>query len=313
MKTDDIKALRAEYRAWMVEKGYSPNTAGTTSANVFYLWNKRGSETFWTAVQADEAGRREIIRETIEQYSPSRMYELSGFMTSFRYFLSFLDERGIEPSGIQAAPAQTEPAARTEEEAGLRFTSDMLEEMHRKVLADPGYGSDYRLIESVIRRFPENTDAELVAMKIALIDMTNSTNLSRHRQKINVRELADLIVAIPDFDIRLSQGDLSLVPIIARCNGQINLFSFASKYCTYHNVDAYARDDYAIFDSVVKENLPRYVPGLHEATLEKWRLTYDYKAYRRCIDDLLDANDIHIPFKRRKLDHFLWFTYRKAE
>ena len=41
--------------------------------------------------------------------------------------------------------------------------------------------------------------------------------------------------------------------------------------------------------------------------------TYNYVAYKQCIDDLLDANGIFIPFRRRKLDHYLWHLYRKTE
>ena len=37
------------------------------------------------------------------------------------------------------------------------------------------------------------------------------------------------------------------------------------------------------------------------------------KAYIKCIDDLLDANGINIPFRHRKLDHYLWHKYRKAD
>lgn len=44
-----------------------------------------------------------------------------------------------------------------------------------------------------------------------------------------------MILEIPDFDKRLEKGDLELVNIIARNIGAVNMFSFASKYCTYHN------------------------------------------------------------------------------
>ena len=74
-------------------------------------------------------------------------------------------------------------------------------------------------------------------MKVALIDLTNSTHISTHIKKISLSEIVDLILSIQDFDIRVSQGDPLLVSQLAESNGQINLFSFASKYCTYHNVE----------------------------------------------------------------------------
>ena len=63
--------------------------------------------------------------------------------------------------------------------------------------------------------------------------------------------------------------------------------------------------------NLYEDALPKYVPGLHKTTIEKWRSTYNYTAYKECIDDLLDANGIDIPFRHRKLDHYLWYTYRK--
>lgn len=32
--------------------------------------------------------------------------------------------------------------------------------------------------------------------------------------------------------------------------------------------------------------------------------------FNHCIRELLDQKDIHIPFRRRKLDHFLWYANR---
>ena len=119
------------------------------------------------------------------------------------------------------------------------------------------------------------------------------------------------LISIQDFDIRVSQGDPLLVSQLAESNGQINLFSFASKYCTYHNVEIYERDDYSIFDRVVKDALPYYIPKLTKSAIEEWRTTCNYLAFNDCIEELLDQKSIDIPFRRRKFDHFLWYSNRK--
>lgn len=124
-------------------------------------------------------------------------------------------------------------------------------------------------------------------------------------------DLAKLIVDTKDFDDRIHQGDPELVNLIAS-NGKINLFSFASKYCTYHNVEIYQRDDYSIFDGVVRKVLPHYIKGLSKYQVDQWRKTVDYQAYNTCIGRLLDENHIDIPLRRRKIDHFLWYQNRKA-
>lgn len=306
----DCNDLRREFKAYMLARNYSKNYANTAASSVFYLWNKRGKEVFWHAVRADEKELREIMRETIEAYSPQRTRDLNMFLMYLRFFRSYVssDESYAREKRIHRSGEMVPPDKPTKHL--LSLSGDLLEAEHKLVLSDPGYGADYALIDSLFKRFPSNTDPEIVAMKIALIDMTNSTNIGRHRQKIIVSELAKIIVDIPDFDVRLRQGDPSLVPIIAKCNGNINMFSFASKYCTYHAVDIYGNDDYVIYDRVVKKALPRYVAGLRPSTIEAWRKTYNYNAYKKCIDDLLDANSIHIPLRHRKLDHYLWHTYK---
>lgn len=191
------------------------------------------------------------------------------------------------------------------------ITVENIVRVHQQVLENTGYGSNISMIHNVLKRFPQNIDRELVAMKVSLIDLTNSTNLGRHISKISLSELVELILSIQDFDERIAQGDPELVSQIARCNGKVNFFSFASKYCTYHNVDAYERDDYSIFDSIVKDALPYYIPRLTKTTINDWRETYNYAAFNDCIGKLLDQNNIHIPFRRRKFDHFLWYANRK--
>lgn len=313
--------LRREYIAYIQQSGRAVSTAFTTADKIFKFKDNCGEEALWQAVHADDGTLSILMKNYVKKYYPNQMPYVSGFGTSIRYFREFLNARSggdfvfestpkVEKSAASAPTVRRSPAAKS---PILKLTAEMLEKEHEIVLADPGYGTDYALISSVLNRFPDNTDPEFVALKIALIDMTNSTNIGRHRQKIVVSELADFIVGIRDFDARIRQGDSSLVPILAKNLGRINMFSFASKYCTYHAVDIYGKDDYVIFDKVVKEALPKYVSGLHVSTVNRWRIELNYTAYKKCIDDLLDANGIHIPFRHRKLDHYLWHTYRKVE
>lgn len=313
LEKTDKQTLRAEYISYMVSTGKSVNTANTTAANVFALWNKCGEEYFWEAINADDASLRDKMFSFLETYYPNQLKYLSGYLTSIRYFKSFLAEKTntVLPQEQRPAQRKQKTYVRRQAQPVFSLTGEMLEEEHQKVLADPGYGSDYALIDSILKRYRKNTDPELVALKIALFDMTYSTNIGLHRQKIVLEELAGIIVGIKDFDERIRQGDPSVVPLIAKSNGKINLFSFATKYCTCHAVSVYGHDDYVIYDNIVKDALPKYVAGLRKTTIEQWRSTCNYIAYKKCIDDLLDANGIDIPLRRRKLDHYLWHTYRK--
>lgn len=191
------------------------------------------------------------------------------------------------------------------------LTKENIEQIHRQVLQDSGFGTNIELINHALCRFPCNTDSDLVAMKISLIDLTNSTRIGMHISRISLQELVKVILDIADFDARLSQGDPDLVSQLAKTNGQVNFFSFASKYCTYHNVAIYKRDDYSIYDNVVEESLPQYIAGFKKSTIRRWKDNYNYAAFNKCIGELLDRNGIQIPFRRRKFDHFLWYANRK--
>lgn len=183
-----------------------------------------------------------------------------------------------------------------------------LHEVHNDVLSNYKYGKEYRLIESVLKKYPNNKTIEDVACKIAVIDFTNSTNL---HFSTNLYTLAEIITSI-NFDARVAEGDVSLVSkIIEDIN--VKLYSFVSKYCCYHNTFLYNRDDYSIYDSVVKNHLPEY--ATEKLPASKWRKNFNYETFNQYIGDLLDEYGITAatePQRRRLFDHYVWYKNRKS-
>ena len=101
-----------------------------------------------------------------------------------------------------------------------------------------------------------------------------------------------------------------MVNQIARSNGKINLFSFASKYCCYHNRNLYKHDDYSILDTVLKEYLPRYFGDVTRNQIQKWQDSFNYKEYNDYITAKLDELGITVEFRKRKFDLFVWYKNR---
>lgn len=194
----------------------------------------------------------------------------------------------------------------------IEITNELIEEAHQRVKATDNYGKEDELITDCFRRFPHNTDVTIVAMKIGLIDITNSTHVSQHKSLISAVELAEAIVGIENIDERIKNGDPEVVNEIARCNGRINLFSFASKYCCYHNKNLYGKDDYSILDTVLKESLPKYFDDITKSQIQRWQDGFQYKEYNDYISRRLDELGIDIEFRKRKFDHFVWFNNRGA-
>lgn len=193
------------------------------------------------------------------------------------------------------------------------ISNETLEAEHNAVLVSNNYGPENDLITRCLQKYPANTEPEIVAMKIGLIDITNSTHLSQHKSKISMLELAEIISKIKDADERIKVGDPEVVNEIARCNGNVNLFSFASKYCCYHNCNLYGRDDYSILDTILKDYLPRYFPEIKRNTIQKWQDGFKYKEYNDFITRKLDELNITIDFRKRKFDHFVWFKNRTVK
>ena len=194
--------------------------------------------------------------------------------------------------------------------SGDIITNEAMEEAEALVQGTDNYGPENELITRCLRKFPKNTDPDIVAMKVGLIDITNSTHLSQHKSKISMVELANIIAAIPYIDERIADGDPEVVNEIARSNGKINLFSFASKYCCYHNRNLYGRDDYSILDTVLKEYLPRYFNDVTKVQIQKWQDNFNYKAYNDYITRKLDEYCITVEHRKRKFDHFVWYKNR---
>ena len=194
--------------------------------------------------------------------------------------------------------------------SNILITNEMIEKAHANVKATENYGKEDDLITKCFKTFPLNVDIVIVAMKVGLIDITNSTHVSQHKSLISVVELAECITKIDNIDERIKSGDPTVVNEIARCNGNINLFSFATKYCCYHNKNLYGRDDYSILDTVVKNSLPKYFDDVTRTQIQKWQDSFDYKSYNDYITRKLDELGINVEFRKRKFDHYIWFNNR---
>lgn len=172
---------------------------------------------------------------------------------------------------------------------------------------------DYNLLKKVIKSHPRiaNADITEVFMKIAVIDSTNTTHLSTAKDKISLKELAKIIMGIKDIDERIKKGDAKVVEIIVERTKKkydYNPFSFATKFCCYHNRFVYGRDDYSIYDSRVKKKLPDYEGcTATKNKLNTWRNNGEYEKFNDCVWSVLETNKLTgEKFPRQKLDRLLW-------
>jgi hypothetical protein len=92
------------------------------------------------------------------------------------------------------------------------------------------------LLTELFAKYPKNTDFNEVLLKTKLLNSLYSTNI------LAVGAVARHIVELPDLDALLAAGSPNAVNLIAKVSIQGKgfwFFSFATKYCSWHNPSAY--------------------------------------------------------------------------
>lgn len=159
-------------------------------------------------------------------------------------------------------------------------------------------------IELLFRQFPENKNLETIFLKAAALNQIYSTRI------FNVYELAVGIHNINNLDTIISDGDPELVEQVAtnhnlkRKNNKggkpIRFYSFATKYCHFHNPD-----EYPIYDTMVVKSLNNFNKlsgGKLNYTLESLRRFGSFKETICNFRKQVIAKEV----TARKLDLFLW-------
>ena len=109
-----------------------------------------------------------------------------------------------------------------------------------------------------------------------------------------------------NIDNRLEQGDLSLVKAIASKDGDPILpkkfYSFATKYCSYHQPDKYS-----IYDRYVGLVLTELQKRDGYSDFKRIEDLTDYNRYMKALDDFRTYYGFpENEYSKKKLDKYLW-------
>lgn len=108
-------------------------------------------------------------------------------------------------------------------------------------LAQQWENNDKEKIHSIFAQYPVNTSPADVLKKVKVLDKIYSTQIHRFNPKDGLRIVSEHICSVPNIDIRLSEGYITVVDDIANTKEKIGkyLFSFATKYSYFSNPPAY--------------------------------------------------------------------------
>jgi len=178
-------------------------------------------------------------------------------------------------------------------------TNDVIQEYLDKFKEDKRYYLADQAIINLFHAFPNNEKIEDILLKISVINDLYSTNIfatfkiAEHIRNLNI-------------DKYLISKDLSVVNKIATGHNihhegkeDINFYSFATKYCNWHNQDVYP-----IYDQFVHKILKAYQMKDNFSNFSDTDLK-DYEQFVKTIKDFKQKYNL-TQHNMKEIDKFLW-------
>lgn len=151
-------------------------------------------------------------------------------------------------------------------------------------------------LEKLFKWLPDNKDINDVLLKSSALNDFYSTNI------FSIYAVAKHILSIPNFDQKLKVNDLGLVDEIRKVtiNGkEKNFYSFATKYCSHHNPEAFP-----IYDSYVDKILLAINKQCKFAKFTRAELK-NYSRFKEILSLFQEKFGLG-DFSIRQLDTYLW-------
>jgi hypothetical protein len=143
-------------------------------------------------------------------------------------------------------------------------------------------------------QFPKNTETSHVLLKVLALNKLYKTQIN----DIDIEPLARHIAGL-DIDQLLAQPNLRAVDLITNCPDLQKNFSFATKYCSWHNPTAYP-----IYDRNVDECLWRYKKQDQFAKFNR----KDLRVYEKFLAVVTSFVSFYVldALTFKQIDKFLW-------
>ena len=179
-------------------------------------------------------------------------------------------------------------------------TEDLIKQYIDKFELDERYKYGDSAIIKLFEAFPNNTSLEDIILKVSVINELYSTSI------YSVFKVAQHILEC-DVDENIKAGNPELVHQIAtghnirtkKNNKEINFYSFATKYCNWHN-----QIDYSIYDSFVEKTLIAYKERDRFSDFKKKDLK-SFKKFHQVILDFITYYNLNGK-NAKDIDKYLW-------
>ncbi len=183
------------------------------------------------------------------------------------------------------------------------ITRQFVKQMIKECEKDPDYARTELAISELIKKFPNNTELSEIVWKVSLInDLYHANMWSTFVMAEHIHSLS--------IDSLIMPGSVESEEIVNRIaalrigSSTRYCYSFATKYCSWHNQLAYP-----MFDSAVREVLGTYK---RKDNFDKFNLNdlKDYTKFKPVMRRFKDNYNLE-GLDYKQIDKFLWWYGRK--
>ena len=165
----------------------------------------------------------------------------------------------------------------------------------------PDYALQEKVLADIFTKYPNNTTLAEVILKVNLLNAFYSTGI------LDVATVARHIVT-QHVDTDIQNGNVAVIDKIARVkhNGKCwNHFSFATKYCSFHQPQKFP-----IFDSFIAECFSQLSKNNYfQNKFPKQTIRNNYSDFKKFYDEFMTKQPA-LPHDYKEVDRYLWSSLK---
>ncbi|MBE5890597.1 MAG: hypothetical protein E7282_06460 [Lachnospiraceae bacterium] len=156
-----------------------------------------------------------------------------------------------------------------------------------------------KTLNDLFREKYTNKKLQDVLIKVCTLDALYATRI----RKADLTKIAEHIIDLENIDGLLDDGNIEAINQIGTTPKEVNnAYSFASKYCSFHNPDKFIIIDQWSWKALVKIANEYH---LNTKLAKEWNSKYDsYLKYCDCLNEFLSKLSKKYTYK--DIDKFLW-------
>ncbi len=174
--------------------------------------------------------------------------------------------------------------------------------IERKYIENRKFYITDKAIKDLIEKYPENKKLEEILLKVSVINTLYRANI------LAIFEMAEHIKNL-GIDLYVRKGFPEIIDKIATITvsgKRKRFYSFATKYCNWHNPK-----DYPVYDSIVENFLVAY-NKVYKFSKFKRKGLRRYPVFKKVIEDFREGFKLK-RFNFKQLDIFLWLYGKEIQ